>query len=1121
MADTPSNRARVGDAFEALADGLEPFVDRHMRRTMGTSEWAAEFVRTSRNPDQEYNTSDPSFLFNAMIESWQSTFSRQLPRSIKNLLFTLRDQRNNWAHNRAIQSHDAQFTLGGIIGLLEAIDAKEVDRIRVSLDELNRSIYDKQRDGTRDDATTTNVVDAPPRGLTPWREVIEPHPDVATGTFRVAEFAADLEVVRTGGGSAEYGDPAQFFERTYLTVGLRELLTLAVRRITGEGGGGQPVVNCQTNFGGGKTHALIALYHLFSGVALGSLPPEIRELVEATGATELPTVHRAVVVGNRFPVGQPTTKPDGTVVNTIWGEIAWQLGGAEAYELIAESDQNRTDPGDRMRDVIELHSPCLILIDEWVAYARELYGRGDELPGGSFDTQFGFAQTLTEVVKAVPEAMFVVSIPASEGASSPDDDAATTSIEIGSAAGMEALKRLTAVVSRVAENWKPASSDESFEIVRRRLFQPIPDERIADRDAVADAFGELYRTQRSEFPAAAAEMSYVERIKAAYPIHPEVFDRLYEDWSTVERFQRTRGVLRLMAAVISSLWESDDRSPLILPCSIPLADDRVNAELAMKLPEYWMPVIDADVDGPNSRATQIDKAVPALGRLHATRRVARTIFLGATPNVNSPNRGIETKRIWLGSIFPGDAAGVFASALQRLQSEAPYLYVDRDRYWFDLHQNVNRTASEDAERLLSGDRHEVRAEIVRRLKAERGDGEFRRVHTAPAGSDDVADDPMCRLVVLGPDAPHVTKSEQTPALDAAREILDHRGSAPRQYRNMLVFAAADQQSLDALERSTAEYLAWDSICGRVQELNLDAHQTTQATTRREQTDEATRLRIAETYRFALVPHQDDPVGDVTFLVTRIDSQGTVAEQVSRKLVNEGSLQKQFPAVMLRQQLNDPKRLASRWADGHVAASTLWDDFAKYVYLPRLRDQDVLMKTIESGPAGLAWETDGFALAAGYDEEAGRYLGLVGGEMIAAVNPTTLVVKPDAAAGQLEKDREKEAGNGDETGAGGGGATGGVAGTATDGGAGGDSGETASIVTRFNGSKTLDADRPVRDFGQVVDEILNALATGGGEATISIVIEAENESGYNEQTIRTVTENTATLHFDEGSGFGSE
>src|SRR5205085_2575299 len=162
-------------------------------------------------------------------------------------------------------------------------------------------------------------------------------------------------------------------------------------------------------------------------------------------------------------------------------------------------------------------------------------------------------------------------------------------------------------------------------------------------------------------------------IKTAYPIHPEVFDRLYEDWSTVDRFQRTRGVLRLMAAVINSLWESDDRSPLILPCSIPLDDGRVNGELAGKLPDYWAPVI----------------------------------------------------------------------------------YADRDRYWFDRQQNVNRTARDDAARLLSGDKHEVRAEIERRLKSEKGDGDFRRVHVAPPTNGDVADDAMVRLVVIGPDHPHI------------------------------------------------------------------------------------------------------------------------------------------------------------------------------------------------------------------------------------------------------------------------------------------------------------------------------------------------------------------------------
>ncbi|OWY61807.1 AAA+ family ATPase, partial [cyanobacterium TDX16] len=331
---------------------------------------------------------------------------------MRNLLFTLRDKRNEWAHNRAIKPHDAQFVLSGILTVLETIYARETEQVRLSLDELNRTLFErerKEREASGGEASGSNVVDAPKAGLRPWRDVISPHSDVATGRFAVAEFAADLELVRKGEGAAEYGDPRLFFERTYLTAGLRELLTLGVKRVAGQGG--QPVINCQTNFGGGKTHSLIALFHLLSGVDLDALPDEVQELVASAEVDELPTVRRAVVVGNRFAAGETHEKPDGTIVHTIWGEIAWQLGGAEGYAKVADSDRNRTNPGDLIREVLAEAAPCLVLIDEWVAYARELYGR-DDIPGGSFDSQFGFAQALTEAARAVEGALFVVSIPA-------------------------------------------------------------------------------------------------------------------------------------------------------------------------------------------------------------------------------------------------------------------------------------------------------------------------------------------------------------------------------------------------------------------------------------------------------------------------------------------------------------------------------------------------------------------------------------------------------------------------------------------------------------------------------------------------------------------------------------
>lgn len=1108
MANDITNKARVGEAFDVLARGLEPFVARHMSRTAKPGEdWAEAFVRSSNRPDREFATSDPSFLLNVMIDAWRGVFERQVPRSVKNLLYTLRDKRNEWAHNRAIQPHDAQFTLSGIVTLLEAVDAREAELVQRSLDELNRSLFERERERAQEAGPRSNVVDAPRAGLKPWREVIVPHRDVSSGDFTVAEFAADLELVRRGGGSAEYGDPSLFFERTYLTVGLRELLTLGVKRVAGRGG--QPVINCQTNFGGGKTHSLIALYHLFSGVALDSLPAEIVALVRAAGVTELPSVARAVVVGNRFSAGEVHVKDDGTRVNTIWGEIAWQLGGPDGYALVAESDQNRTNPGDAIRMVLAKASPCLVLIDEWVAYARELYAR-ENLPGGSFDSQFGFAQALTEAARGTEGALFVVSIPASEGVSSSGAEAAASSLEVGGVAGREALARLTNVVARQAEHWQPAKGDESFEIVRRRLFQPLEESATRDRDATADAFGELYRGQRSEFPSECTEMAYVERIKTAYPIHPEVFDRLYEDWSTVDRFQRTRGVLRLMAAVINSLWESDDRSPLILPCSIPLDDNRVNGELAGKLPDYWAPVIDADIDGPSSRAAQIDRETPHLGVHHATRRVARTIFFGATPNVGSANRGLEVDRVRLGSVFAGEKPGFIADALNRLAAQAPYLYVDRDRYWFDRHQNVNRTARDEAARLLAGDKHEVRIEIERRLKAERGDGDFRRVHVAPPASADVADDPMVRLVVLGPDHPHIAKAEGSPALTAARETLDRRGTSPRHYRNMVIFAACDQRSLEGLEQATADFLAWSSISNRSTELNLDAHQTTQARTRRDQSDDAVGLRLVEAYKYALVPRQDDPVGEVTFDVANLDQQGSVAQRVSRKLVSEGTLATRFPPVMLRLKLDN--ELKSRWADGHVTASVLWDDFARYIYLPRLRDQEVLMTTIETGSGSLTWQTEGFAVAAGVDASSGRYLGLAAGSHPGAISPTALVVRPEFAIGQLEAEEDERLPS---------------QGGMLDGPAQGPLGrppvaDLPVVPAVFRGSVSLDSARPVKHFGDVSKEVLDHLAGQVGvELEVRLEIVARKPDGFADHTVRTVTENARTLRFDASAGFSEE
>ena len=331
-------------------------------------------------------------------------------------------------------------------------------------------------------------------------------------------------------------------------------------------------------------------------------------------------------------------------------------------------------------------------------------------------------------------------MPASDTAGSPHTQA--DDVEVGGIRGREALDRLRNVVGRVESSWRPATAEEGFEIVRRRLFEPIAGELFKQRDLTARGFADLYRDKAAEFPPECRSGDYEKRIQAAYPIHPEIFDRLYTDWSTLVKFQRTRGVLRLMAAVIHSLWEKGDRSPLILPSTIPIDDPRVQFELTRYLSDNWAPIIEKDVDGPNSLPSRIDAELPNLGKLSATRRVARTIYLGSAPTAAAAHRGIEDRRVKLGCVMPGETPAVFGDALRRLAAAATYLYQDGPRAWYATQPTVTKLAEDRAEQ-LKRDPDKVAGELDDRLRADlRRNGDFARIHPLPRSSADVPDDSM-------------------------------------------------------------------------------------------------------------------------------------------------------------------------------------------------------------------------------------------------------------------------------------------------------------------------------------------------------------------------------------------
>lgn len=1129
----PTNHERVGKTMELLRQGVQPFIERELLSHYGKY-WVTTVTSSWRNEltwrDDETPHLDIAALLKLMWEQWNEVFRKTLGFAERSLVSELRDVRNKWAHQEHFSTDDAYRALDSAARLLTAISAPQADEIERIKMELLRLRFDEQVRNERRKTTSTAIESAVTGGLKPWREVVTPHKDVASGRYQQAEFAADLWQVHLGEGTDEYRNPVEFFRRTYLTESLTRLLVGALQRLTGQGG--DPVVQLQTNFGGGKTHSMLALYHMVSGTTATDLVGMDRVMQEAQART-LPTARRVVLVGNKISPGNPITKPDGTVVRTLWGELAWQLGGRDAFERVRLDDERATSPGDTLRTLFNDYGPCLILIDEWVAYARQLHDQSD-LPAGGFETQFSFAQALTESAKLAKNCLLVISLPASDTAGSPHTHA--DDVEVGGQRGREALDRLRNVIGRVESSWRPASAEEGFEIVRRRLFEPLSETgQFKDRDVVARAFADLYRTQQQEFPPECRDSGYEQRLKAAYPIHPEIFDRLYTDWSTLVKFQRTRGVLRLMAAVIHSLWEKGDRNPLIMPANIPIDESRVQFELTRYLSDNWIPILERDIDGPSSLPLQIDGEVPNLGKYAATRRVARTIYLGSAPTASAANRGMEDRRVKLGCVMPGESPAVFGDALRRLAAAATYLYQDGPRYWYSTQPTVTKVAEDRAEQ-LKRDPDKVMLELDKRLRTDlRKMGDFSRIHPLPGSSADVPDDLDARLVVLNI-AQSYSKESGNAAEVAARTILETRGNAPRLSRNSLVFLVADKTRVQDLDEAVRKYLAWESILSEQETLDLSPHQVKQAETQRASAESVVTARIPETYQWLLVPTQLTPQSPVTWQALRLTGQDALAVRASKKLRSDELLVLNLAASSLKLELDK----IPLWRGNHVTVRQLVEDFGRYHYLPRLRTTAVLLDAIQAGVNSLTWELDTFAYAEGYDEAAGRYRGLRSAAIVTiSESDGALIVKPEVAKRQLDAEaaarRQREEEEAQRRAA--------QAASRTDAPAppvserplpssslpvedlAAQRSEPSSPRTRklrrFHGSVPLSAERAGRDASKIAEEVIAHL-TGllGANVRITLEIEADIPDGAPDHVVRTVTENSRTLKFTQ-AGFEEE
>lgn len=1107
-----TNKERVGRVLDLVAEGLGPWMIAQLHSKYGEN-WATEVGRTVglTGRDASPNQSDPAYLFWVFDKQWHAVFKSQLSFEDKRAVSALWDARKEWAHGERISSERTERVLMDGEHILRSIGAaQQADKADEMRREFRRLMFEEDQKRLQRAQEKALSVQVDSTGLPAWRDVVEPHDDVARGTFELAQFAADLRQVHQGIAGPEYGDPVEFFGRTYLTRGLRYLLEQAVKRLSG--GGGEPVVDLMTTFGGGKTHSLLAVYHLAAGTPAEKLPG-MRELLDGIGVAELPaTVHRAVIVGNDLSIlGMP--KADGMTVNTLWGELAYQLGGQSGYEMVKRYDEQSVPPTTTaIADLLAKHGPCIVLIDEWVAYLRQLWSRETPTPAGTFDGHMTFVQSLTEAVKSVPTALLVVSLPASDVVRDMrgDDWPIENEHEVGGTAGLEALRHLRSVIHRVESAWQPATIEESFEIVRRRIFKPFGREQDAARDLVVQRFTDHYLRYSGDVPSEVMQPGYRTSMRTAYPIHPELFDRLYKDWSTLERFQRTRGVLRLMATVVYALWISGDRSPMILPASIPLDSAKVFDELANHLDDSWKPIVDADVAGETSTANIVDSDIKILGKSMATKRAARCVFLGTAPMANlrqrdgsaATIRGIEQKRVVLGSTYPGDNPAHVTDGLRRLGDLGKYMNRDQDRYWLSLQQTVAQIVQERADSYHDDQVFDELAGVVRQ---ETDKGLFERVHRFPHGSIDVEDDPGIGLVIFGPDRAF-SKRGRSVAEDAALEFLSKRGTNARIHKNSLVFLAPEVDRIDVLLNAVRQRMAWEYILESKDSLNLDQHNVKVAESRVAQAKQTVSDSIREAYRWILVPTQEPGSSSIELESILMGGDGTLAERVTKKADAGEFVVRSFSPSLLRMQIN---RL-NLWKDKpYVPLDTLVGYFSQYVYMPKVVRPKVVMDVAWHLDEVLSIELDGFAYADSYDDD--RFVGLTVTKP-GAVRQGGLLVEPTVALEQIEKDKTPDEGgahgSGTSTEAGGSTGSAGETGTTAAGGA----VTSATVPTRFHATKELTNTRVVRDVGQIYEEIVSHFVDGGLSVQVSIDIESSQLDKLTDDQRAAIRENLKALGF---------
>ncbi len=779
--------------------------------------------------------------------------------------------------------------------------------------------------------------------LPAWTSVATPNQDIRERRFDLGIFAIHLGEIasESGSGQPEYADPSTFFDLTYVTRGLRAQLISMMQRLSGRGQGAS-VVQLDTTFGGGKTHTLLAMYHLAKhGHALRERD-DVRALTNEARVEAPPQAAVAVLDGSYLSPSQPRKTAEGIALKTLWGELAYQLGGAEAYEYLRASDESMSAPGssDLTRMLRAVGKPILILIDELLDYATKAAavkaGRGFLVEQAQ-----SFIKALTQAVDPHPTALMVLTL-----TSSPQqifgDAARRLQQDI---AGQYATFK--AILERVQRTEVTAESAEIYEILRRRLFERMGD--AMEHETVAAAYWNYYRQNQNVFPGEVIAPDYRQRLAQAYPFHPDLIDVLRDRWGTIQGFQKTRGVLRLLALVVSNLYRKNHGAPLIHVGHIDLADPEIRRELLghVDSPAGYDSAIGSDIAGlPGSKAETLDQRIGGdYYRFGLCEGLASTLFMYSHSGASGFVGGSKPQ-LWLGVLQPDVMPALASDAFSKLEGELWYMEKEGMVFRLGVDPNLNMmlvqrmdALRQDTDRL---------AEVVYNTLDSIAGTKFGKAIIWPEDSRLVRDNSHLKLVIAPPSARFREDDSEMRAQLYVDDILKNAADKHRQFRNTVVFSLPTPEGIANIEQSAIKLMALEEI------KNSTGHNLKDYL--RDELDQqlaAARVGLPSALWGAYIVtatagRNDDPWMTWETGIKPYRQGDTLGDRIWNRLVDSERLSEKFdPDYLIR---NGDARFAFLWPSDQAAVRTqdLWAAFARYDYLPMLASQKVLQDTIAWG-----------------------------------------------------------------------------------------------------------------------------------------------------------------------------